>query len=92
MDLKSGWVDFAREKTGVPRHIPLWPETIAAIREWIPLRPKAKDNANAGLLFLTCRGARWMKASENGAPKDAILQEFGKVIRPLGLKRSESGF
>jgi len=92
VDLDAGWVDFARKKTGVPRRIPLWPETVAAIREWLPERPKAKDPADAGLLFLTCRGARWCKVSEKGAPKDAIAQEFGKVVRKLGLKRSRLSF
>ena len=56
VNLDSGWLDFARVKTGVWRRIPLWPQTIATIREWLPLRPKAKDPADAGLLFLTVRG------------------------------------
>jgi integrase len=93
LDLDKGWLDFARVKTAVPRRIPLWPETIKAIREWLPERPKAKDPANAGLVFLTIRGARWVKCSEKtGAPKDAIGQEFDKVLRRLGLKRPRLGF
>lgn len=92
VDLDAGWLDFARVKTGVRRRIPLWPETIAAIRQWLPQRPKAKDKADAGLLFLTCRGARWIKVSAKGAPKDAIGQEFGKVLRKLGLKRPRLSF
>jgi integrase len=104
VNLKSGWVDFARVKTSVPRRIPLWPETIAAIREWLPERPRAKDPADAGLMFLTCRGARWVKLSKGGkkrkdgkltqpgAPSDALGQEFGKVVDKLGLKRSRRSF
>ncbi len=91
--LDSGWCDFARVKTAVRRRIPLWPETIAAIREWLPERPKAKNPADAGLLFLTVRGARWVKVNEKtGAPKDAIGQEFNKVLNKLSLKRSRLGF
>jgi integrase len=92
LDLEKGWVDFARVKTGVSRRVPLWPETVAAIREWLAVRPKAKDHADAGLLFLTVRGARWVKVNERGAPKDAIGQEFVKVLRALKLKRPRVGF
>lgn len=92
LDLKSGWLDYARAKTGVPRRIPIWQETAAAIREWLPQRPKAKDPADAGLLFLTVRGAPWVKVSAKGAPKDAIGQEFGKALDALGLKRSRRAF
>lgn len=51
------------------------------------MRPRAKDPADAGLLFLTCRGARWVTMNAKGAPKDAIGQEFNKVLCRLGLKR-----
>lgn len=83
----SGWIDFARVKTAVRRRIPLWPETIAAIQEWLTVRPKAKDPADAGLLFLTCRGSRWVKLSETGSPCDAIGQEFNKLLIAMKLKR-----
>ena len=56
LDLKAGWVRFPRPKTGIDRRIPLWPETIAAIKEAIQDRPKAKDRADAGLVFLPYRG------------------------------------
>jgi len=93
VDLDSGMIDYPRPKTEADRLCPLWPETIAAIREWLPRRPKAKDKADAGLMFLTVRGSRWVKVSEKtGAPKDAIGQEFGKVLRKLGLKRPRLSF
>jgi integrase len=93
VDLGAGWVDYPRPKTGVSRRIPLWHETIQAIREWMPIREKikAKNKADAGLLFLTCRGARWVKESEKGH-SDMIGQEFNKLLRNLGLKRSRLGF
>jgi integrase len=92
VDVEAGWVDYPRPKTGIARRIPLWPETVAAIREWLPQRPKAKDPGDAKLLFLTCCGARWVKLNATGAPCDALGQEFGKVIRKLGLKRSRRAF
>jgi integrase len=90
--LDAGWVDFPRPKTGVRRRIPLWPETVAAIREWIPQRPRSKDPADAKLLFLTCRGARWVKLNATGSPCDALGQEFAKVVAKLELKRSRRSF
>ncbi|MHB8902144.1 MAG: tyrosine-type recombinase/integrase [Thermoguttaceae bacterium] len=92
VDLEGGWVDFARVKNATPRRVPLWAETVQAIREWVPSRTKAKDPADAGLLFLTCRGQHWVKLCKSGAPADAIGQEFCKVLRVLGLKRPRLSF
>ena len=91
VNLETGWVDFGRGKTGVPRKIPLWPETIAAIRDWLAERPKAKDPADVGLLFLTCRGAKFLRLNAKGHHIDGIGQEFQKLIRRLGLKRPRLG-
>lgn len=92
VSLDTGWVDYPRPKTAVHRRCPLWPETIAAIRDWLSERPKAKHNADAGLLFLTCRGQRWVKLNATGSPSDAIGREFGKVLRKLELKRPGVSF
>jgi integrase len=42
VDLKTGWTDYPRPKTGVPRRCPLWPETVKAIRRVLNLRSKRK--------------------------------------------------
>jgi integrase len=104
-DLDAGWVDFARVKTAVRRRVPLWPETVAAIREWLPIRPRATNPADAGCLFLTVRGTRWVKSSApgeradedgrrgpGGSPGDAVIGEFNKVLRRLKLKRPGRSF
>ena len=41
------------------RRCPLWPETIAAIEEWLTKRPAPRGVGNEGLLFLTVRGDGW---------------------------------
>jgi integrase len=69
IDLENGWVNFARGKTGIDRKIPLWPETVAAIKEWLAVRPKAKPGSAKYLLISSqgraypgdrgCREGRW---------------------------------
>lgn len=36
IDFARGWIDYTRGKTGVKRRCPLWPETLAALKEAIP--------------------------------------------------------
>jgi len=100
--LKNGWVDFPRPKTGIPRRCPLWPETLAAIKEAIEQRPKAKSPADAGLAFITTHGHRWEKVGVSEPDPDTgkivitnnnpVTQEFGKLIRTLKLHRRGLGF
>ena len=40
--MDAGWIDFARVETAVLLRIPLWLETVAAIRECLPMRPRWK--------------------------------------------------
>ena len=44
VDLELGWVDYARPKTGVERACPLWPETLAALKEYLAERPAPKGS------------------------------------------------
>ena len=59
-DLKSGWLDYPRPKTGVPRRIPLWPETIETIQAVVNQRPEPKDPEHAELLFIGPRGESYI--------------------------------
>jgi len=103
LDLKGGWARLARSRTGIDRRCPLWPETIAALREAIDHRPKPKDHADANLVFLTQRGLSWVKVhyhegEEEGHKKvrivqdDAIAKELKKLAKQLGIDRTGVGF
>ena len=92
IDLERGWLDYARQKTGIARRIPLWPETVAAIRKAIEKRPKAKDSEDAELVFITKYGQRWVKFNQSGTPADALGQEFAKLLVGLGIKRPGVSF
>ncbi|MBN1591377.1 MAG: tyrosine-type recombinase/integrase [Pirellulales bacterium] len=102
IDMKGGWIDYPRPKTGIDRRIPLWPETVAALKEAIAQRPAAKDRADIGLVFLTTQGNAWVRFSpmyqdedgnaKGGVPLDAIGQKFAKLLEDTGLKRPRLGF
>jgi integrase len=83
LNLKTGWVAYPRPKTGVERRCPLWPETVAALNDSMAKRPKPKDDANKGMVFLTKYGQRWAKDSSD----NPISKEFAKIIQPLKVKR-----
>ena len=92
IDFETGWVEHARIKTGVPRRIPLWPETLEALQAALAVRPKPKAEADADLVFVTKYGHRWVKTNRNGTPADALGQEFAKLLKALGLKRPRVSF
>jgi integrase len=60
LDLDGGGLSFPRPKTGIPRRCPLWPETVAALREAIAARPEPRQEEAAGLVFVTTRGRPWL--------------------------------
>jgi integrase len=87
LDLERGWIDYPRPKTGVPRRCPLWPETVAAIKEALAKRPEPKKEEHAGLVFLTAQGRSWHKedASSPVCFKVNVLLKTLRINRRKGL-------
>lgn len=85
LDLEDGRVRFPRGKTGVERNLPLWPETVQALKE----TPKQGE-----LVFHTRRGNPWVRAvrskDENGNEKytkdDAATKEFSKLMKKARIR------
>ncbi len=102
VNLKTGWIDFPRPKTGVPRRCPLWPEkTVAAIQEALASRPTPRSDKYRDLVFVTVKGNPW-RICERGADtkggemtvrmSDFIGKTFSKLLKELGLHRPGIGF
>ncbi len=88
LDLDRGWVNYPRPKTGVPRRCPLWPETVAAIREAMARRPRPKKEQHAALVFLTSRGGSW----HTGTTDNPLSHEVWKLLKTLGIGRPGLNF
>jgi integrase len=89
VNLETGWIDFPRPKTGIPRRCPLWPETIRAIREALTHRPMPKREEHAGLAFITKYGLPWAKDTAD----QTLAKEFGKLLRTFHINgRKGLGF
>ena len=89
VNLETGWIDFPRPKTGIPRRAKLWPETISAIRETLTNRPEPKDPADAELVFITQRGGSWAKDTSD----NPISKETAKLLQALHINgRKGLGF
>src|SRR5262249_33677433 len=76
--------------------IPLWPETVAAVKAWLAIRKEPWREEYSGLLFLTKYRLPWVRQGkvverEDGTAKakggdDAIGKALRKVLDRLGLK------
>ena len=81
LDNGNGWIEYARPKTGIERRCPLWPETVAALRQVIAERPAPKLEADAELVFVTKYGKAWASDGKS----NAVTQEMGKLLRKLEI-------
>ncbi|MCI0741052.1 MAG: site-specific integrase [Gemmataceae bacterium] len=81
LDLDRGWLDYPRPKTGVARRCPLWPETVAALRDAIAKRPDPTKEDHADLVFLTKYGRSWSK----DIPDNPIAKETRKLLDALDI-------
>jgi integrase len=88
VNLEAGWIDFPRPKTGIPRRCPLWPETVAALREALDKRPAPKREADAEMVFITKYGTSWAKETCD----NPVSKETAKLLAELKLARKGLNF
>lgn len=106
LDLDGGVIQFRRGKKGrAYRKSLLWPVTVAAIRAYLPHRPKPAAEEHDGLLFLTNHGLPFVRHKDHVDDVGTLLkatridsagQWFGDYLSSIeGLDsegRSLSGF
>ena len=92
LDLRMGVIDFPRPKTSIERRATIWSETVKALREAISVRPNPKNKDDAGLVFLTTRGLRFVRTNEKGTTTDTVCKEFGGLLDELKIKRPGLSF
>jgi integrase len=81
VDLDAAVIDFPRPNTGIPRRVPLWPETAAALREALANRPEPKKEEHTGLVFVTKYG----QPSAKDSTGPTVSKEFGKLLGALHI-------
>jgi integrase len=80
LDFENGRVELARNKTGVPRNLPLWPETIQALKA-VP--------RSGQLVFYTAEGHPWIRTllkTEGGGNREyttvnAVTSMFARLLK-----------
>jgi len=99
--LEEAVLEFDRPKTSIERVVPLWPETVEALRKALSCRPKPIDSEAEKLVFLSKHGSPWIRQTvyrKEGAGIDKVVVssdlrlEFDAILRRLGLKRKRIGF
>jgi integrase len=91
IDIKRGWVDFPRPKTGIARRCPLWPETIDALRVVLDSRPTPQTDAEKNIVFLNSRGTQWVRLTPSSR-SDSLSRIFRETLLALGIHRDGIGF
>jgi len=81
LDLEKGFINYPRAKTAIERRVPLWDETVQALREWLEVRPKPTNEENAGLVFLTAKGGCWAKSTSD----NPVSKETAKLLKKCGI-------
>ena len=100
LDLDNAVIVFARPKTGVQRVVPLWQETLAALKSALDRRPAPEDEKARRLVFLSPGGKplvrQIVKTSDEGFLKasnvDKLAAEFNAILESLNIKRLGIGF
>jgi integrase len=92
VDIESAWLLFPRGKTGVDRKVPLWPETVKAIRDMLVVRPKAKPGCAKFLLLtrdarqlgVSSVGKRFTKIAELAGVKGRVFYDCRRTVQTVG--------
>jgi integrase len=79
VDIKSGWLDYPRAKTATHRRIPLWPETIDALKAVAETRPETESE----MFFVSVRGQDFTDSARTG---QRVTGYFRQVLKKIGIE------
>lgn len=88
LDLDAGWVSYPRPKTGIARRCPLWPVTVAALRDALAKRPQPRQQEASGLVFVTTRGRPWL----SGGIANPVSVAARDLMKTAGVHHDGIGF
>lgn len=96
-EIRTGWLNYGRHKTGADRRVWLWPETVAAIERYLKVRPKPAKSEYAKLMFLTSGGKPYVRYALTADgdfrdKRDKIAERYGIYLRRLGQARHGRGY
>jgi integrase len=84
---RPGWLAYRRNKTGIARRCPLWPETMKALEAVRKVRPEPIDKADADAVFLTRQGRRYVRFDETtDVRRDSIRDAILRTAKRAGVE------
>jgi len=101
VNLEAGVIEYNRPKTGIKRIVPLWPETVEALRQAYSNQPKPANKAAQGLALLLPTGRPVVREiitpAKKGKPErisrlDILSREFTARLKEKQLHRQGIGF
>ncbi len=85
--IRTGWLDWARPKSGIARRAYVWPEARQSLQDAIDARPTPKTPEAETLVFVTKYGKPW-----DTGKNVPVSAEFRKILDATGLHKPGKGF
>jgi integrase len=86
LELRPGWLNYPRPKTGAGRYFPLWVETTETLAAVPAVRPDPRDPGDDRLVFLTRLGKPWVRFNSDGKGKRSVIDNVSQMFTKLGAK------
>ena len=84
INFETGFIDYPRVKTEIPRRIPMWSETAEALKAAIAARPTRIDESGRGPRVPDTPRPAWVRVKEKakGSEEETVTAENVKKFIP----------